>query len=206
MSQHVTQWMQAYLDGELHSQRLQEVEAHLRDCAACQQEAASLRKLSALLQSVPRPARRAIPERFAAQVGLRLPRSPEQPAWQRAARRGWQAAPLGIIAAWAFLQAALFMAGLLQNLGLAQMLAPAGTGYRAWSGTSGALGMLGSGLWEIVRQGAPWLESGEPLLGLLGLELGITLLVAASLWAWLAGWWVAQRRKTLVIEQQGSVS
>ncbi|MEW5870385.1 MAG: anti-sigma factor [Chloroflexota bacterium] len=202
MSQHVTQWIQAYLDGELHGQRLREIEAHLRGCADCQQEAASLRELSVLLQSVPRPAPHAAPERFAAQIGLRLPRTPEQSAWQRTTRRAWQAAPVGIIATWAFLQAALFTVGLLQSLGLAQVLAAPGPGYSAWTGTSGALGMLGSSLWELIRQGAPWLELGEPLLGLLGLELGITLLAAIGLWAWLASWWTLRRRELQTIEHQ----
>ena len=65
MSNHVTEWLNAYLDGELHGSRLQHVEAHLAECDACQAELESLERLSSLLQkSLPRSSLR--------QNGLRL--------------------------------------------------------------------------------------------------------------------------------------
>jgi anti-sigma factor RsiW len=50
MSNHVTEWLNAYLDGELHGSRLYHVEEHLAACEFCQAELESLDHLSALLQ------------------------------------------------------------------------------------------------------------------------------------------------------------
>ena len=72
MSKHVTEWLNAYLDGELNGSQLQQVEAHLAECEACQAELESLERLSSLLHEVPAPEFTS-PERFAAQVNLRLP-------------------------------------------------------------------------------------------------------------------------------------
>ena len=53
MSNHVTEWLNAYLDAELHGSQLQHVEAHLAECQACQSELESLERLSGLLQESP---------------------------------------------------------------------------------------------------------------------------------------------------------
>src|SRR5919108_6471940 len=72
MSKHVTEWLSAYADGELRGSQLQQVKAHLAECEACQVELESLDRLSSLLREVPAP-KFIPPERFAAQVNLRLP-------------------------------------------------------------------------------------------------------------------------------------
>ena len=84
---------------------MRQVEAHLARCATCRAELEELRALAALLQESPAAESLTPPERFVAQVGLRLPRRPERPAWQRALETGWQLAPLGLLGAWAFVQA-----------------------------------------------------------------------------------------------------
>ena len=48
MSNHVSEWLNAYLDGELKNGRLHQVEEHLATCEACQAELESLQGLSAL--------------------------------------------------------------------------------------------------------------------------------------------------------------
>ena len=53
MSNHVTEWLSAYLDGELKGRQLQQVEEHLAECEACQAELDSLQGLSGLLHEVP---------------------------------------------------------------------------------------------------------------------------------------------------------
>ena len=53
MSDHVIEWLNAYLDGELKGRRLYHVEEHLAYCEACRTELDSLQDLSALLQEVP---------------------------------------------------------------------------------------------------------------------------------------------------------
>ena len=84
MNQHVTPWLGAYHDGELKGLRLRQVEAHLAQCAACRVDLEKLQALGALLQESPAATGLMPPDRFVAQVGLRLPRRPTQPAWQRA--------------------------------------------------------------------------------------------------------------------------
>ena len=105
MSEHVTAWLGAYYDGELHGRRLRQVETHLAHCATCRAELKSLRALTTLLQESPVAVGLASPERFVARVGLRLPRHPERTAWQRTLEIGWRLAPLSLIGAWTFVQA-----------------------------------------------------------------------------------------------------
>src|SRR5512138_2581577 len=113
MDEHVQAWLEAYHDGELHGRRLQQVEDHLARCAECQREIEKLGVLSALLREDPAPSNLTSPERFVAQVGLRLPRQQEGAGRQRAFRTGWQVIPLMLFGAWVFVQALFFMVGLL---------------------------------------------------------------------------------------------
>ena len=86
MMEHVLEWLDAYHDGELHGRQLHRVEEHLAQCEMCRDELESLDAFSALLQESP-PAENLMqshqkslmrPEQFVAQVGLMLPRRPEQ--------------------------------------------------------------------------------------------------------------------------------
>src|SRR5215212_2709013 len=72
MSNHVTEWLNVYFDGELTGKRLFQVEEHLAECEACQVELESLEKLSGLLHKAPVPEFTSS-ERFAAQISLRIP-------------------------------------------------------------------------------------------------------------------------------------
>ncbi|MFT3890862.1 MAG: zf-HC2 domain-containing protein [Anaerolineales bacterium] len=64
MSNHVTEWLNAYFDGELKNGKLRQVEEHLAECESCQKELEALSDLSGLLQEVPLPDFPS-PERFA---------------------------------------------------------------------------------------------------------------------------------------------
>ena len=55
MSKHVSEWLNAYYDGELHGHKLRLVEEHLAECEACQAELESLHGLSDLLHEVQAP-------------------------------------------------------------------------------------------------------------------------------------------------------
>ena len=74
MREHATNWLGGYLDGELRGLRLRWVESHVEGCPACQRELEALRALKELLQESPARETVTSPRRFAAQVGLRLPR------------------------------------------------------------------------------------------------------------------------------------
>lgn len=159
MSEHILDWLPAYHDGELSARRRQRVENHLRDCPSCRAELQALTDLSALLKSDPLP-QPISPERFAAQVQLLLPRSvsvrpkvERLPIWVLGA-------PLALIVAWAFLQAALWVASAALE---ASAFFPVFAGWFA-----GSLDM----------------PETLPLFSL------ILLGIAVVLWgAWLAFWW-----------------
>ena len=164
MTQHILEWLPAYHDGELSPSRQQQVEKHLLDCPSCSAELRTLEGLSALLKADPLPAHTP-PERFAAQVHLRLPHSAaSRPASQRLP--GWVlGAPLALLLVWAFLQAALWITSFLVTAD--------------W-----LLGSTPLSAW-LAMDGLP------NLLGTLTILNFFLLAGAAGLWvAWLALWWV----------------
>jgi anti-sigma factor RsiW len=102
MSNHMTEWLNAYLDGELKGGRLHQVEAHLAECAECQAELQSLQNLSGLLHEIPAP--EFIPsERFAAQVSLRLPHGQPRATKRKAQEAGWWMIPVSLLLLWAII-------------------------------------------------------------------------------------------------------
>jgi len=202
MTEHVTAWLEAYHDGELQGRRSRQVEAHLADCAACRAELEKLRVLAALLQEPPPAGGLTPPERFVAQVGLRLPRRPDRPAWQRALKVGWQLTPLGLLGAWAFAQSAFAAAGVLLaalQLGLGGDLA-AGLLPASQSGSLlGELsGLSSAGLNDLGSMALRTLGHGGPLGWGVTLSLAIPAVIGLLYWSWLATWWVRQRRRPKV--------
>ena len=120
MSKHITEWLNAYLDGELNSKQLQHVEAHLAECQDCQAELESLESLSSLLQEVPAPEFTS-PERFAAQVNLRLPHRRTVTPEHKVLEIGWWMIPVGLLGAWVFIGTSFFVNDILSaanNFGL----------------------------------------------------------------------------------------
>jgi predicted anti-sigma-YlaC factor YlaD len=148
MSKHMTEWLSAYLDSELRGSRLHDVETHLTECRACQEEFQSLQGLSGLLQEVPVPEFTS-PERFAAQVNLRLPHPPHPVTKSKVLETGWWMLPVGLMATWIFISTAILISnmvstasgfGLLSNIPLWLVSGASGEAY--WSVTLGQLGIL----------------------------------------------------------------
>jgi anti-sigma factor RsiW len=178
MNNHVTEWLAAYYDGELHGMRRQQVETHLRGCLACRAELEELQKLSQVLLEVPSPERLLSARRFQMQVNLRLPPEVSRPAWQRALKAGWQSIPLAAVLVWVFAQAALLAAGLASVVGL-----PVGLGFAGWLG-----GWVSLASFSLSFGGA------EAAIELGLLNLAFSALVAVFLCGWIASWWVVRRR------------
>jgi len=197
MNEHVTSWLSAYHDGELTGFRQRQVKAHLAQCATCRAELERLQALGALLHESPAATGLMPPDRFVAQVGLRLPRRPTQPAWQRALETGWRLVPAGLLGAWAFVHAVFTVAGIVTTA------LYVGTGGAAWGLVSeshhqtwltAALGLSGGDLNDTAR---------EILQLMTGLSWGVALyfvaLAAISLlyWSWLASLWARRRHREL---------
>jgi hypothetical protein len=169
MSEHVTDWIAAYHDGELGGARREQVDAHLRQCAACRAELERFEEISAWLKTSPPMPARTHPEQFVSQVRLRLRPQPAPPDRMRVLSAVWRLLPLGLLAGWAFLQAVLIVSGAL--LAVLPLF--------------GGLPGTGTLEWRLAEAMAGWLV----------LDLGLTAVTAALAWGWLAGWWAARQRR-----------
>ena len=198
MNEHVAALLAAYEDGELGGFQVLRVEAHLAHCAPCRAELEQLRALRALLQEGFAPSVRTPPDRFVAQVGLRLPPCPDQPSWRRALGAGWRLIPLGLLGAWAFGQTVLIVAGIVLtalSMGLGGDVVTGwlpqfqGTWLAQLSGLSGAsLGDVGSAVTRI-------LSGGWPLGWVTVLNLVLMVTIGLPYWSWMASWWVRRQRR-----------
>jgi hypothetical protein len=196
-NKHVTAWLGAYHDGELRGLRLQKVEAHLADCEVCRAELAELRALSTLLQTSPAPKTLIQPNRFASQVGLRLPRRPVQPTWKRALEVGWRLAPVGLLGTLVFVQAALLVSGIVLR---ALQFGLGSDAITSWlpasqqgSWLTTALNLSGPNLGEIARLASQLLSNGGPLGWGLMLNLASIVVIGLLYLSWLASWWARRQ-------------
>ncbi|MEJ2758743.1 MAG: zf-HC2 domain-containing protein [Anaerolineales bacterium] len=185
-NKHVTPWLQAYYDGELHGRRLEKVEAHLADCPECREELAELASLSALLQSDPLPQLSVSPEQFAAQVGLRLPRKDLAKA---ASRRSWSdwawnLAPVAVLVMIGFVRVVALVSDLftlIERLGINPQAV-------SWLLPT-PMEMQVSALPRFSMLSLGW---GIPFDLTLFITLGLPLLLAGGYFLWLVLWWLHQ--------------
>jgi anti-sigma factor RsiW len=113
MANHVTEWLGAYHDGELHGARLRHVEGHLAECATCQAELDEIRNLSALIQDTSSSGDFLPSERFVANLALSLPRQSEQ--LQPCNAQNWlvRLIPVGLLGIWLFIDITLSLSSLV---------------------------------------------------------------------------------------------
>lgn len=199
MNGHVMRWLAAYHDGELRGRRLQQVEEHLPECAACRAELKELQCLSALLHESPAAEGLLPADRFVAQVGLRLPRRPTKPAWQRTLETGWRLTPVGLAGTWAFVQAVFIVAGavliVLQICGIDILeLQQVGHG-ETW--LTAVLSHVGVGLGDTTMT---ILKILDMLRAGLVLYLTATIAIVLLYWSWLASLWARRRHQQLQVQ------
>ena len=194
MSNHVTEWLNAYLDGELKGNRLQQVEEHLTTCEVCQAELDSLQSLSGLLQTIPAPEFPS-PERFATQVNLLLPQKRTAAPRNQLFEFGWWMIPVGLLAVWVFISTAALLGDAMsvaKNLGLLDsttasfISAPSET--VVVTSTLEQFGMLqGNSL--------QWAETAENFTRGLFPQIVLQVSVALLYLTWLAIWWTRHTRQ-----------
>ena len=195
MSNHVQEWLNAYLDGELKGRQLHQVEEHLAECEVCQAEFESLQGVSSLLQEVHAPTL-VSHERFASQVNLRLPERRANETKDNATGLGWWLIPVTLLAAWIFVSTTSIISnvvavadsfGLLDNTTSAWISSssPAAVDLIA---TLGQAGMLqGSSL--------QWAERSESLTRSVLPQFILHASIALLYLAWLAIWWARRTRQ-----------
>lgn len=195
MTNHVHEWLAAYHDGELSGSQLRKVEAHLAECETCRAKLDELRALSALLQENPAASDLTPPDRFVAQVGLRLSRRPERTFGQKVLETIWQLLPVGLLGTWTFMQTALIVTGVLlvvmhlAGKPIGSLLPPSSGGtWPSEPTTLTRLGELGFAAW--------WtLGGGSALFGVLPLGVTLPLGIVLLYWSWLATWWIRHRHR-----------
>lgn len=188
MSKHITEWLNAYLDGELHGSRLQQVEAHLAECRGCQSELGSLERLSGLLHEIPAP-EVTPPERFAAQVNLRLPHRQTATYGMTFLEIGWWMIPVGLLATWIFISTSFLISDMLSaanNLGLLNSISDwlfFGSASQAnWSATLGQLGILSGNSLD-------WAASTEAFTKMSIPQVSLQISIALLYLSWIVIWW-----------------
>ncbi len=188
MSKHITEWLSAYLDGELRGNQLHQVEIHLVECHVCRAELGSLEKLSGLLHEVPAP-EFTPPERFAAQVKLRLPHERTFISRTQMIEIGWLMIPVGLLGAWVFISTSFVLGNILataNNLGLLSSI----SGWLAFgpssdiylSATLGQAGILGG-------NGLNWAEATETFTRMSLPHISLQISIALLYLSWIAIWW-----------------
>jgi len=194
MSKHVTEWLNAYLDGELNSSRLHSVEAHLAECELCQAALESLEGLSSLLHEVPTPEFTS-PEQFAAQVNLRLPRQKTAASGKKILEIGWWMIPVGLLGAWIFISTSFLVNDILSvanNLGLlvsvSDWLGFDLSNQAYWSTTLGQFGVLSG-------NSLNWAASTEALTRTSLLQITLQVSIALLYLSWIAIWWARHQRQ-----------
>jgi predicted anti-sigma-YlaC factor YlaD len=194
MSKHITEWLNAYLDGELRDSQIQQMESHLVECETCRAELESLARLSSLLHEVPVP-EFTPSERFAAQVNLRLPRQRPSVPKNRIAEIGWWLVPVGLLASWIFIGTSFIVGDILStanNLGILGnasnwlALDPASQTY--WSAALGQFGVLS-------ENSLGWVLSTETFTRSSLLQIILHVSISLLYLSWLAVWWARRQRQ-----------
>ena len=199
MPEHISEWLGAYLDGELHGSRLQQVEQHLAECPDCLAELEEMQALSSLLHETA-PAGDFLPtERFVANLTLNLPRQPErtQPR-NRAIEIGWWLIPVGVLGTWVFIQitsaltdVALFVsdAGLLgSNLAWLRGNPP----QMGWF--AAVMNLFGNQVGLVGQVALSGLNEAHLFLTKAAGSLLPQLILAVLYLGWLAAWWLRHQR------------
>lgn len=194
MSNHVTEWLNAYLDGELQGSRLDQVETHLAECQSCQAELESLDRLSVLLQEVPEP-EFTPSERFAAQVGLRLPHSKPATSRKKVLEIGWWMIPVGLLATWIFINTSFWVRDVLSVAdsfglltGISDWIILDTWNTAGWSARLGQFGVLSGTALDFVVSTEAITRASLPQISL---QISIALLYLS----WIAIWWARHRRQ-----------
>jgi len=194
MSDHILELLGAYLDGELHSKQLHEVETHLSECLVCQEEYAALQALSETLQGAPSPDFSS-PERLAAEVTLRLPRKPSAPTQNKVLNIGWWLVPVGLIITWIFISTTFLTSDLVtaaNGFGLlnsgTDWLASSSSTETIYSSLLGQFGLLEPGLLQLFRLSESFTRK---FISNNFWQVSIAMLYLS----WIAIWWARHTRQ-----------
>lgn len=194
MSNHMTEWLNAYFDGELHGNRLHQVETHLAECELCQAELESLERVSSMLHEVPTPELMPV-DRFAAQVSLRIPHQQTVVSGKKIVEFAWWMIPVGLLAAWIFIGTAFVLGDVLSTAGrlgflsgMSDWLASGPSNDIYLSATLGQSGLLSG-------NSLNWLEATETFTRMSWPQIILQVAIALLYLSWMAIWWARHTRQ-----------
>ena len=196
MSNHITEWLNAYLDGELKNGKLHQVETHLAECQECQAELQSLQNLSSLLHEVP-ASEFISSEKFASQVSLRLPHEQPKATKRKAQEAGWWMIPVSLLLLWVLIGASEVVGEVVSTadrLGLLSLgdvptwVAPDSSSGAVWSGTLGEFGLLSG-------DSLQWAELAESFTRNKLPQIVWQAAIALLYLSWIAIWWARHTRR-----------
>lgn len=195
MSKHVSEWLNAYYDGELHGRQRKLVEEHLAECEACQAELESLHGLSDLLHKVQAPEPASL-ERFVSQVNLRLPHEKRTVVSQeRVMEFGWWMIPVGLLAIWVFTSTAFMLSDVLSVAsrlgflgGMSEWLASGPSNNVYLSTTVGQMGLM-------TGNSLNWAEATESFTRSSLPQIIVQFSIAVLYMSWMAIWWTRHTRQ-----------
>jgi anti-sigma factor RsiW len=198
MHEEMRELLNAYLDGELHGWRLQEMETHLASCAACRNELSELRLVSNQLQADPTPEFTST-ERFVSQLTLNLPRRPLRDRSPKPGSLVWWLVPAGLLGAWFFVQTVFALTDMVTAANITGLLGHA----TSWLGSGQETIWFSAATSLFGRQAA----GAQPTLSLLNnvSVFGANLLggflwqaaIVFLYWAWLFIWWLRGGRQSM---------
>lgn len=194
MSDHVREWLNAYLDGELQGGRLHQLQGHLAECEACRAELEALQGLSALLHEVP-AAEFPSTERFASQVNLLLPQKRTAAPRRQLLEAGWWLIPIGLLTAWIFFSTTVFVSDMLSaanNFGLLDsntaLLVSDPSAGAYWTSMLGQVGLL-------EGEALGWAERTESFTRNVLPQFIWQVSIALLYLTWIAVWWTRRRHQ-----------
>lgn len=194
MSNHVTEWLNAYFDGELKGTRLRQVEEHLAECETCRAELESLQGLSAMLREVP-AAEFASHERFATQVNLLLPQKRTAAPRRQLLEVGWWMIPVGLLMAWIFVSTAILVSDVFSAAGsfgllddTTSALIAGSSDHAVWTSTLAQVGLL-------EGDSLGWAETIESFTRNVVPQFTWQAAIAMLYLTWIAIWWARRTRQ-----------
>ena len=196
MAKHITEWLNAYLDGELNKARTSQVEDHLAECAECSAELDELRRLSALLRE-PAPTGEFIStERFVSNLTLNLPRQPEHSQRRKILEVGWWLIPVGTLGIWLFLQVTFTLSSLVLRASDAGLLGNTFTMVSSNSLQTDWFASLTNWFGYQPVSALSMLNNAELFIHNLIVPFILQAFLAVIYLVWFASWWLRQQKQS----------
>jgi len=196
MSDHILEYLGAYLDGELHGRGLIKVEAHLAECLICQEEYAALQTLSATLGEAPSP-EFSSSERLTSAVALCLPRRSTAPMHNKVLGVGWWLVPVGLLVTWIFISTT-FLAGEIVTTAKDFGLLNSASDWLVSSSLSEIKYATFLGQFDFLEPGVlQWFTISERFTRNILSNIFWQVSIAMLYLSWIAIWWARHRRQGL---------